>query len=76
MLRENVHQSLHTVFQNATPIQRIRRTLEMDKTVLHPDIYTAISRTLQRFEGQMEVLSYEKACIDEDKFIQTLSYAL
>lgn len=49
-LREKLHQALHTVYSNDTPIQRIRRSLEADKPVLRPDIYRALSNTLKRFE--------------------------
>lgn len=72
MLRENTHQAIHTVFGDDTPIQRLRRSLEADKPALHPDIYTAINRTLQRFEGAMEVEVYEPDVIDKDTFLHKL----
>lgn len=69
-LKENVHRAVHTVFQDDTPIQRIRRMLESDKPVMQPDVYRAISTTLQRFEGKIEIQSYEKDCFNIDKFQQ------
>jgi hypothetical protein len=50
MLRQTAHRAIHTLFSDDTPIQRLRRALEVDKTVMRPDIYLAISNTLKRFE--------------------------
>lgn len=72
MLRENTHQALHTVFADLTPIGRIRQSLEADKPALHPDIYNALNRTLQRFEWTMEAEAYEPEVIDKDTFLQKL----
>lgn len=72
-LKQNIHRALHTIFQDDTPIQRIRRSLEVDKTVLQPDVYLAISDTLKRFEGLIEVDTYEIDCINRDKFIKRLT---
>lgn len=69
-LRQNVHRALHIVFENATPIQRIRRSLEADKPVLSPDIYLALSNTLKRFEWIQEIESYDPKCFNSDKFIR------
>lgn len=68
-LRENVHRALHTLFQDDTPIQRIRRSLEADKPVLHPDVYLEISRVLQRFE-KIEMNVYDPTCFNSDKFLK------
>lgn len=69
-LRQNIHRSLHTIFQDATPIQRIRKVLEADKPVMQPEVYLAISNVLKTFEGKPEIQSYEKDCFNIDKFLQ------
>lgn len=71
-LKENVHRALHTLYQDDTPIQRIRRTLEVDKTALRPDIYLALSNTLKRFEWIIELEVYEPDCFNADKFFTRL----
>ncbi len=73
LLRDSVHKWLHSVFSSDTPIQRIRRLIETDKTVMKPEVYKAISETLRRFEGIIEYQSYEEDCIDPDKFIRRLT---
>ena len=72
-LRENIHRSLHTIFQNDTPIQRLRRLLEVDKTVMRPEVYLALSDTLKKFEWIIEYQSYESDCINVDKFMKQLT---
>lgn len=72
-LRQNIHRSLHTIFENDTPIQRIRRLIEVDKTVMRPEVYQAINETLKRFEGLIEYQSYEPDCINIDKFMKQLT---
>jgi len=72
-LKQNVHRALHTLFADDTPIQRIRRSLEVDKTVLRPDIYLALSNTLKRFEWLIELESYEPDCFNADKFYRKLT---
>lgn len=68
-LTENFHRGFHTVFQDATPIQRLRMSLEADKQVLHPDVYLEISRVLQRFE-KIEINVYDPRCFNSDKFMK------
>lgn len=72
-LRQNIHRSLHTIFENDTPIQRIRRLIEVDKTVMRPEVYQAINETLKRFEWLIEYQSYEPDCINIDKFMKQLT---
>lgn len=70
MLREKVHQAVHTVFQDDTPVQRIRRTIEADK-LTYPDVYDAVDNVLKRFEWVMnEVRVYDPRILDSDKFIK------
>ena len=71
-LKENYHRALHTIYQDDTPIQRIRRTLEADKSVMRPDIYLALSNTLKRFEWLIELEVYEPDCFNADKFFTRL----
>ncbi len=71
-LAENVHRAVHTVFQDDTPIQRQRRLLEWDKTVLKPEIYQALSDTLAKFEWILEMECYETTCYNPDKFYKRL----
>lgn len=73
LLRDSVHRWIHSVFQDDTPIQRIRRLIEVDKTVMRPDVYQAINETLKRFEGLIEYQSYEPDCINIDKFMKQLT---
>lgn len=73
ILKENVHRALHTLFQDDTPIQRIRRALEADKTVLQPEIYLALSNTLKRFEWVIELDIYEPNCFNRDQFVRRLT---
>lgn len=68
-LRENVHRALHTLFEDDTPIQRLRRSLEADKTVLIPEVYKQISDILRRFERR-EIEIYEQDCFNSDKFLK------
>ena len=49
-LKENVHRAVHTIFQDETPIQRLRSMLEADKPVMRPNIYLEISNVLKKFE--------------------------
>lgn len=72
-LKENYHRALHTIYQDDTPIQRIRRTLEADKTAMRPDIYLALSNTLKRFEWLIELEVYEPDCFNADKFFTRLN---
>ena len=72
-LRENIHQAIHTIFQDDTPIMRLRRLLETDKRVMIPSVYLTISNTLKRFEWIVEPTSYEEWCIDIDRFYKRLS---
>lgn len=72
-LKENVHRAVHTLFSDATPIQRLRTALEVDKTVLQPDVYQEISNILKRFEGLIEVDTYEIKCFNRDKFMRRLT---
>ena len=73
LLRDSVHKWLHSVFQDNTPIQRIRRLIETDKTVMRPDVYQAINKTLRRFEGLVEYQSYEPDCFSIDTFMKRLT---
>ena len=73
LLKENVHRAVHTIFQDDTPIQRLRRAIEADKTVLQPDVYREISNILKRFEGLIEVDTYEIDCFNRDKFMRRLT---
>jgi hypothetical protein len=50
MLRETTHRALHIIFYNSPPLQRIRKTLEFDKSTLNPLVYEALSNTLKKFE--------------------------
>lgn len=68
-LRQNVHRALHTLFQDDTPIQRLRRSLEADKTVLIPEVYSQISDILRRFERR-EIEVYEPDCFNSDEFLK------
>ena len=68
-LKENVHRAVHTIFQDDTPIMRLRRMIETDKRVLNPEVYLAISNTIKQFEWIVEPQVYEKDCIDYDKFV-------
>lgn len=72
-LKENVHRAVHTLFSDATPIQRLRTALEVDKTVLQPDVYQEINNILKRFEGLIEVDTYEIDCFNRDKFMRRLT---
>jgi hypothetical protein len=67
-LRENLHRALHTIFQDDTPIQRLRTSLEADKTVMIPEVYKVISDVLRRFERR-EIEVYEPDCFNADKFL-------
>ena len=67
MLSENVHRALHTVFANDTPIQRIRRSLEVDKTTMSPLVYQELSEVLRRFE-KIEIEIYKPEIFNPDKF--------
>ena len=68
LLRENVHRAVHTLFSDNTPIQRLRTSLEADKTVMIPEVYKVISDTLRRFERR-EIEIYEPDCFNADKFL-------
>ena len=70
MLRENVHQALHTIFGQDTPIQRLRRLIEVDKTTLHPDVYKEIDKVLARYEWAMEIQIYDPRIFNSDKFLK------
>lgn len=70
MLRENFHRWIHSVFDAQTPIQQQRSLLELNKRVMSPDVYWALSNTLKQYEGLIELNCYEPWCIDEDKFIK------
>jgi hypothetical protein len=71
-LREDIHRSFHQIFQADTPIQQLRRNLEVNKKTMRPEVYLAISDTLKRFEGIMEVEVYEPKSIYPDMFLQRL----
>lgn len=73
LLRDSVHRWIHSVFQDDTPIQRIRRLIETDKTVMRPDVYQAINETLRRFEWIIEYESYEPDCFSIDTFMQRIT---
>lgn len=73
LLRDSVHKWIHSVFSSDTPIQRIRRLIETDKTVMKPEVYQAINETLRKFEWIIEYSVYEEDCIDPDKFIRRLT---
>lgn len=49
-LRQNVHQSFHTLFADNTPVKQIRQILELNATTLHPDVYAEINKVLARYE--------------------------
>lgn len=70
-LRQNVHRALHTVFQDDTPIQRLRRSLEADKPVILPSAYMLIHDSLRRLE-ELEIEIYEPDCFNSDKFLHKL----
>lgn len=67
-LRENVHRAVHTIFQDETPVQRLRTLLEADKPVMRPNIYLEISNVLKKFEWLIEMWVYEPDCFNEDTF--------
>ena len=73
LLKENVHIAIHMIFQNDTPIQKLRKMLEADKSVLWPDVYMALSSVLQWFEGEEEYKHYDQHCIDVRRFILQLN---
>lgn len=70
-LRENVHQAVHTIFQDATPIQRLRRMIDIDKSTLHPDVYAEINKVLSRIE-QIEMNAYDPRLFDSDLFLKRM----
>lgn len=72
-LRQNIHQAVHTVFQDDTPIQRLRRILESDKISLSPATYLAISNTLKRYEWVIELSAYEDGVVNVDQFYRRLN---
>lgn len=53
-----------------TPIQQQRRLLELNKSVLHPDVYVALDSTLKKFEWVMEINAYNPLLFDSDKFLK------
>ena len=67
-LKENVHRAVHTLFQDETPIQRLRRLIEADKPVMRPEVYQEISNAIKKFEWIIEIWVYEPDCFNEDKF--------
>ena len=71
MLRENVHRAVHTVYQDDTPIKRIRRRLEEDKDVFLPEVYNVLNDVLTRFERR-ETEVYKRHTFDIDTFIKRL----
>lgn len=73
MLRESIHRWIHSVFQDDTPIQRIRRLIETDKRVMRPDVYHTINNTLKQFEWLLEYKSYEQDCFNIDSFMIRLN---
>lgn len=69
-LRENIHRSIHTIFQDDTPIQRIRRLLEVDKSTMHPEVYQVLHETLRKYEWILEHDVYRPELFNSDKFLQ------
>ena len=74
-LRDNVHVALHTLMDDKTPIQQQRRLLELNKSVLHPDVYVALDSTLKKFEWVMEINAYNPLLFDSDKFLKKHKHA-
>lgn len=72
-LRQNVHRAVHQIFEDDTPIQRLRRLLEVDKTVMNPWVYLEISNVLRKFEWIIEYQSYEPDCFNVDQFMKRLT---
>lgn len=67
-LQDHIHQSIHIIFLNDTPIKRIRRLIEADKSTMRPEVYNAISDVLKQFEGIIEIEAYKPYLFNHNKF--------
>ena len=74
-VRIYTHKSFHDVFRNDTPIMRLRRLIEIDRTAMNPAVYKALSDTLAQFEWVMEVQVYKAHIFNPDKFIKKCKYS-
>jgi len=66
-LRENTHRALHQLLSDKTPVQQLRRMLELNRNVFVPHIYNRMSRLLYEIE-QNEISAYKKSLFNPNKF--------
>lgn len=67
LLRDSVHRWIHSVFWASTPVQQIRKLVELDRPVIKHHFYAELNRILNILERE-EYCVYEPDCFNLEKF--------
>lgn len=69
MLKLRVHEAIHTIFDDRTPLWRMQKCLIDDKSTYIPEAYELINGVLRKLESiQIEI--YKPEIFNPDKFIK------